>query len=114
MGLRALLKGPTAVQILLWPHQGLKYRPCGSKSSSLTTTLQAAQVILADALNGYFVESFTRKEVTNRLDGILNTLRQNVFGNIEIGDREILDKLQKLKTNKAAGPDGIFQGYFKS
>ena len=42
MGLKALLKGPTAVQILLWPHQGSNHRPCGSKSSSLTTTLQAA------------------------------------------------------------------------
>ena len=42
VGLRALLKGPTAVQILSWPHQGSNHRPCGSKSSSLTTTLQAA------------------------------------------------------------------------
>ena len=41
VGLRALLKGPTAVQILSWPNQGSKHRPCGSKSSSLTTTLQA-------------------------------------------------------------------------
>ena len=42
VGLRALLKGPTAVQILSWPHQGSNHQPCGSKSSSLTTTLQAA------------------------------------------------------------------------
>ena len=42
MGLRALLKGPTAVQILWWPHQGSNRRPRGSKSSSLTATLQAA------------------------------------------------------------------------
>ena len=41
MGLRALLKGPTAVQILSWPHLGSNHRPCGSKSSSLTTMLQA-------------------------------------------------------------------------
>ena len=41
VGLRALLKGPTAVQIL-WPHQGWNHRPCRSKSSSLTTMLQAA------------------------------------------------------------------------
>ena len=41
--LRALLKGLTAVQILSWPHQGSNlHRPCGSKSSSLTATLQAA------------------------------------------------------------------------
>ena len=40
---------------------------------------------IADALNGYFV-----------------------LANIEMGDKEILAKLQKLKTNKAAGPDGIF------
>ena len=33
MGLRALLKGPTAVQILSWPHQGSNQRPCGPKSS---------------------------------------------------------------------------------
>ena len=42
MGLRALLKGPTAVLILSWPHQESNHRPCGSKSSSFTTTLQAA------------------------------------------------------------------------
>ena len=36
VGLRALLKGPTAVQILSWPHQGSNHRPCGSKSSTLT------------------------------------------------------------------------------
>ena len=40
-------------------------------------------------------------EVSNRLDGILNT-------EIQIADKQILDKLQKLKTNKAAGPDDIF------
>ena len=44
MGLRALLKGPTAVQILSWPHQGSNRRPCGSKSSLLTTMLQAAPI----------------------------------------------------------------------
>ena len=27
VGLRALLEGPTAMQILLWPHQGLNHRP---------------------------------------------------------------------------------------
>ena len=32
VGLRALLKGPTTVQILLWPHLGSNHRPCGSKS----------------------------------------------------------------------------------
>ena len=42
VGLRALLKGPTAVQIVSWPHQGSNHQPCGSKPSSLTTTLQAA------------------------------------------------------------------------
>ena len=42
VGLRALLKGSSAVQILSWPHQGSDHRPCGSKSSSLTTMLQAA------------------------------------------------------------------------
>ena len=26
-----------------------------------------------------------------------------------MGDKEIRDELQKLKTNKAAGPDGIFR-----
>ena len=40
--LQALLKGPTAVLILSWLHQGLNHRPCGSKSSCLTATLQAA------------------------------------------------------------------------
>ena len=41
VGLRASLKGP-AVQILSRLHQGSNHRPCGSKSSSLTTTLQPA------------------------------------------------------------------------
>ena len=62
-------------------------------------------------INGYFVESFTREEVTNRPERILNT--QNVLANIELGDKEMLDKLQKLKTNKAAGPDGIFPRLLK-
>ena len=43
VGLRALLKGPTAVQILSWPHQGSNHQPCVSKSSSLTTTLQTGR-----------------------------------------------------------------------
>ena len=30
-GLRALLKGATAVQILSWPHQESNLRPCGSR-----------------------------------------------------------------------------------
>ena len=42
VGLRALLKGPTAVLILSWPHHGSNHQPCGSKSSSLAATLQAA------------------------------------------------------------------------
>ena len=50
MGLRAVLKGPTAVQILSWPHQGSNHRPCGSKSSSLTTTLQAAPTQSCDVI----------------------------------------------------------------
>ena len=41
VGLRALLKGPTLVQMLSWPHQGSNHQPCGLTSSSLTTTLQA-------------------------------------------------------------------------
>ena len=40
MELRALLKGPTAVQVV-----GSNHRPCGSKSSSLTTMLQAAHML---------------------------------------------------------------------
>ena len=50
---------------------------------------------IADALNSYFVESFTSQEVNNRPDGILNT--QNVLANIEIRDEEILDKLTEIK-----------------
>ena len=42
VGLRALLKVPTAVQILSWPDQGSNHRPCAPKSCSLTTMLQAA------------------------------------------------------------------------
>ena len=45
LGFRALLKEPTAVQILSWPDQGSNHRPCGSMSSSLTTTLQAAFLV---------------------------------------------------------------------
>ena len=45
VGLRALLKCPTAVQISPWPHKGSNHRPCGSKSSSLTATLQAAPLM---------------------------------------------------------------------
>ena len=39
LGLRAFEQ---AVQILSWPHQGSNHRPCGSKSSCLTSMLQAA------------------------------------------------------------------------
>ena len=42
VGLRAVLKDPTAVQILSWPHQGSNHRPCGSKSWTFTSMLQAA------------------------------------------------------------------------
>ena len=66
---------------------------------------------IADALNGYFVESFTKEEVNNMQEGIHNNL--NVFANIEIEEKEVLDKLNKLKTNKAAGPDGIFPRVLK-
>ena len=66
---------------------------------------------IADALNGYFVESFTKEEVNNTPEGIHNNL--NVLANIEIEDKEVLDKLNKLKTNKAAGPDGIFPRVLK-
>ena len=66
---------------------------------------------IADTLNGYFVESFTKEEVNNMPDGIHNNL--NVLANIEIEDKEVLDKLNKLKTNKAAGPDGIFPRVLK-
>ena len=45
MGLRALLKGPTAVAglILATRYEGSNHRPCGSKSISLTATLQAVE-----------------------------------------------------------------------
>ena len=44
-GVKGLAQGPTALQILSWPHLGSNHQPCGSKSSSssLTTTLQAAR-----------------------------------------------------------------------
>ena len=41
-GLRALLKGPTAVWIL-WLHRGLNHQPSGSQSCSLAARLQAAR-----------------------------------------------------------------------
>ena len=46
VGLRALLKGPTAMQILSWPHQGSNHRSCRSMSSSLTTRLQAVPTFM--------------------------------------------------------------------
>ena len=39
VGLRALLKGPTAVRILSWPHQGSNHRPWQHPSSLLTVKL---------------------------------------------------------------------------
>lgn len=66
---------------------------------------------IADALNGYFVKSFTGEEVTDRPVGIFST--QNVLADIEIGDKEVFDELHKLKTNKSAGPDGIFPRVLK-
>ena len=66
---------------------------------------------IAEALNGYFVESFTKEEINNTPEGIHNNL--NVLANIETEDKEILDKLNELKTNKAAGPDGIFPRVLK-
>ena len=61
---------------------------------------------IADALNGNFIEFVEFFVELLILNDMLNT--QNVLANIEMGDKEILDKLQKLKTNKAAGPDGVF------
>ena len=46
LGLRALLKGPTAVQILSWPRRGSNHRPCGSISlgcAPMSTTLRSFQ-----------------------------------------------------------------------
>ena len=50
VGLRALVKGPAAVQILSWPHQGSDHRPCGFKSSQVAT-LQAAPLLLVYEIN---------------------------------------------------------------
>ena len=60
VGLRVCLKGPTAVQILSWPHQGSNHRPCGSKSSRLTATLQAALSLPVLAPRSVPRLSFTR------------------------------------------------------
>ena len=57
------------------------------------------------------MESFTKEEDNNTPEGIHNNL--NVLANIEIEDKEVLDKLNKLKTNKAAGPDGILPRVLK-
>ena len=57
------------------------------------------------------MESFTKEEVNHTPEGIHNNL--NVLANIEIEDKEVLEKLNKLKTNKAAGPDGIFPRVLK-
>lgn len=62
-------------------------------------------------LNGYFKKSFSREEDTNRLEGIFNT--QKVLAMVELGDKEVLGKLHKLKTNKTAGPDGILPKVLK-
>ena len=54
VGLRALLKGPTAVQILSWPHQGSNHRPCGSKSSSINTTCYRLPVFSVQFISSCF------------------------------------------------------------
>ena len=59
---------------------------------------------MADALNGYF-ENFTREDITNMLESIF--CAQKRLADIEFEDNVVLDKLNKLKTNEAAGPDGI-------
>ena len=43
-----LAQGPTAVQISSWPHLGSNRRPCGSKSSSLTTLPRELQSSASD------------------------------------------------------------------
>ena len=52
VGLRALLKGQQLCRSYQGPHQGSNQRPCGSKSSSLTTTLQAAPIHIC----GYYYD----------------------------------------------------------
>lgn len=42
---------------------------------------------IADYLNSYFVERFTREEVTNRMEGIFST--QIILANIYIEDNEV-------------------------
>ena len=38
-GLRALLKGPTVVRILLWQRQGLNHQPSGAQSCTFAMVI---------------------------------------------------------------------------
>ena len=75
MGLR--LKGPTAVQILSWPHPGSNHRPC--VSSSLTTTLQANRFFPCLDGGRFFIYNFFKEEAKANLQTSLLTVL-NVYG----------------------------------
>lgn len=61
---------------------------------------------IVDTLNGYFVDNFTTEGTFIWPEEIVNS--QSHLAEIEFGENEVLDKLRKLKTNKAAGPDGLY------
>lgn len=66
---------------------------------------------IADTLNGYFVENFTTEETFIWPEDIVNA--QNYLSEIVVGDKEVLEKLRKLKPSKAAGPDGLYPRVLK-
>lgn len=61
---------------------------------------------IADTLNSYFVENFTSERVFIRPEGMSSA--QDYLAEIEVRDNEVLEKLHKLKADKAAGPDGLY------
>ena len=107
VGLRTSLKGSTAVQVLSWPHQGLNHRPCGSKSISLTATLQAAIALggegLVSILTRYLIKYSSilgkkkkLREVTKNLMVTLAELQRSCVGIVETSRRTTMTaKLQR-------------------
>ena len=91
VGLRALLKGPTAVQILPWTHQGLNHRPCGSNWRTLTTTLHYAVCL-------YFSE---KRKTTEKSLKMTNHLRNQFSFYSDLSPQPISPEGKCLKPNLA-------------
>ena len=77
---------------------GITQRPDGSLASSDTEK--------ANILNSQFLSVFTREDITNipEFDPLPFTTSLN---NIQISTNQVKKKLEKLKTDKSCGPDGV-------